>query len=33
MNFLKRYACCTPMLVLCMWSWWKLLKGHPMVHA
>jgi hypothetical protein len=20
------------MLVLCMWSWWKLLKGHPMMH-
>jgi hypothetical protein len=33
MNFLQRYACCPPMLVLCMWSWWKLLKGHPMVHA
>jgi hypothetical protein len=33
MNFLQSYACCPPMLVLCMWSWWKLLKGHPMVHA
>jgi hypothetical protein len=21
-----------PMLVLCMWSWWKLLKGHLMMH-
>jgi hypothetical protein len=20
------------MLVLCMWSWWKLLGGHPMMH-
>jgi hypothetical protein len=20
------------MLVLCMWSWWKLLKGHPMMY-
>jgi hypothetical protein len=20
------------MLVLCMWSWWKLLKGLPMTH-
>jgi hypothetical protein len=33
MNFLQSYACCPPMLVLCMSSWWKLLKGHPMVHA
>jgi hypothetical protein len=33
MNFLQCYACCPPMLVLCMWSWWKLMKGHPMVHA
>jgi hypothetical protein len=21
------------MLVLCMWNWWKLIKGNPMVHA
>jgi hypothetical protein len=21
-----------PMLVLCMWSWWKFLGGHPMMH-
>jgi hypothetical protein len=20
------------MLVLCMWSWWKLFGGHPMMH-
>jgi hypothetical protein len=32
-NFLQSYACCPPMLVLCMCSWWKLMKGHPMVHA
>jgi hypothetical protein len=33
MKFLQSYACCPPMLVFCMWSWWKLMKGHPMVHA
>jgi hypothetical protein len=33
MNFLKSHACCPPMLVLCMRYWWKLMKGHPMVHA
>jgi hypothetical protein len=32
MNFLQSYACCSPMLVLCMLSWWKLLNGHPMMH-
>jgi hypothetical protein len=32
MNFLQSYACCPPMLILCMWSWWKLMKEHPMVH-
>jgi hypothetical protein len=32
MNFLQSYACCPPMLVLCMWSWWKLLRGHPIIH-
>jgi hypothetical protein len=21
-----------PMLVLCMWPWWKLLEGHPVMH-
>jgi hypothetical protein len=21
-----------PMLIICMWSWWKLLKGHPMMY-
>jgi hypothetical protein len=21
-----------PMLVLCMWPWWKLLEGHPVIH-
>jgi hypothetical protein len=25
----KVYACCPPMLVLCMRSWWKLMKEHP----
>jgi hypothetical protein len=33
MNFLQSYACCPPMLVLFMWSWWKLMKEHPMGHA
>jgi hypothetical protein len=32
-NFPQSYAWCPPMLVLCMWSWWMLMKGHPMVHA
>jgi hypothetical protein len=33
MNVMQSYACCPPMLVLCMWSWWELMKEHPMVHA
>jgi hypothetical protein len=33
MNFLQSYACCPPMLVLCMWSWWELMKEYPMAHA
>jgi hypothetical protein len=33
MNFLQSYTCYPPMLVLCMWSWWELMKEHPMVHA
>jgi hypothetical protein len=32
MNFLYSNACYPHMLVLCMWYWWKLLKGHPMMH-
>jgi hypothetical protein len=33
MNFLQSYACCPRILVLCMWPWWKLMKGLPMLHA
>jgi hypothetical protein len=32
MNFLHNNACFPPVLALCMWSWWKSLKGHPMMH-
>jgi hypothetical protein len=32
MNFLQSIACCPPMPILCMWSWWKLLGGHPMMY-
>jgi hypothetical protein len=32
MNFLQSHACYPRILVLCMWSWWKLLKGHPMMY-
>jgi hypothetical protein len=32
-KFLQSEACCPPMLVLFMWSWWKLMKGYPTVHA
>jgi hypothetical protein len=31
-EFSAKNACCPPMLVLCMWPWWKLLEGHPVMH-
>jgi hypothetical protein len=31
-KFLQDKACCPPMLVLCMWPWWKLLEEHPVMH-
>jgi hypothetical protein len=33
MKFLQSSCLLPTMLVLCMWTWWKLMKEYPMVHA